>query len=161
MNHFRLIAKVAILFLAVAFSLANAANVRSFSVDALSWRELTFNLGNGQRFSGSLSIGGGGNDIEFWVKDPTGATILNWGRVYSGRSFEFTANKDGAYTLHFDNSFSWFSSRTVHLTYDIHAPLIFGFEPLVFAAIVTLILLGAVAAIAPKLRRKHGPKIQQ
>ncbi len=117
-KHFQLKAVVIILLLSAMFSLANAAHVESIQADALSTSMLTVNLKSGQRFSESLSIsGGGGNDIDFWVTDPVGATIVNLGRVSQGRSFEFTANKNKAYTLYFGNTFSWFSSKTVYLTY--------------------------------------------
>jgi hypothetical protein len=84
---------------------------------------LTFNLDSGDEFSGSLSIsGGGGNDIDFWVTDPQGTTILNKGRVSQGTTFEFTAQMSGAYTLYFGNTFSLFSSKTVSLSYDVSTP---------------------------------------
>jgi hypothetical protein len=136
--------------------MARAANVHTINVDVLSWYTLTYNLNNGQRFSGSLSITGGSNDINFWVTDPVGTTILGLGRVTQGRSFEFTAQKDGAYILHFDNSFSWFATKTVTLTYDIGSPTVLGLDPfalIIILAVAALIIIGAVGYNQERKRR--------
>jgi hypothetical protein len=142
------------LSLIILSSFANAANVRTVQVNALSWVTLTYNLDGGQTFSGSLSITGGGNDIDFWVTDPEGTTILGLGRITQGRSFEFTAQKNGAYILHFDNSFSWFTAKTVTLTYNIGTPTISGFDPLVLIAIVAIIALIILGAVVYNQQRK-------
>lgn len=161
-KHFQLKAVVVILLLSAMFSLANAAHVESIQVDALSTSMLTVNLKSGQKFSGSLSIsGGGGNDIDFWVTDPVGATIVNLGRVSQGSSFEFTANKDGAYTLHFGNTFSWFSSKTVYLTYDVGAPPILGLDPFILIAIVAVVLILVAAIVAIGYSRRKAQKTIQ
>lgn len=136
--------------------MARAAYVHTVHVDALSWATVTHNLNNGQRFSGSLSITGGGNDIDFWVTDPEGTTILGLGRVAQGRSFEFTAQKNGAYILHFDNSFSWFTAKTVTLTYEIGSPAVFGLDPfalIITLAVAALIIIGAVGYNQQRKRR--------
>jgi hypothetical protein len=143
-----------VLSLIILSSLANAANVRTVQVNALSWVTLTYNLNSGQTFSGSLSITGGGNDIDFWVTDPEGTIILGLGRITQGRSFEFTAQKNGAYILHFDNSFSWFTAKTVTLTYNIGTSTIFGFDPLVLIAIVAIIALIILGAVVHNQQRK-------
>jgi hypothetical protein len=161
MKHFCLRALLLILLSVTVFSIANASEVEVVQVNVLSTRTLIFNLNSGQRFSGSLAISGGaGNDIDFWVTDSVGATILNLGRVSQGNSFEFTANEDGAYTLHFGNTFSLFTAKTVNLTYDIKAPLIFGLDPYVFIVIilVAIILVGALVAVAYRQGRKATQK---
>jgi len=145
-----------VLSLIILSSLANAANVRTVQVNALSWVTLTYNLNSGQTFSGSLSITGGGNGIDFWVTDPEGTTILGLGRVAQGRSFEFTAQKNGAYILHFDNSFSWFTAKTVTLTYEIGSPAVFGLDPfalIIILAVAALIIIGAVGYNQQRKRR--------
>jgi hypothetical protein len=142
--------------LSVVSPMARAANVHTVHVDALSWATVTYNLSNGQRFLGSLSITGGGNDIDFWVTDPEGTTILGFGRVAQGRSFEFTAQKNGAYILHFDNSFSWFTAKTVTLTYEIGSPAVFGLDPfalIIILAVAALIIIGAVGYNQQRKRR--------
>lgn len=58
------------------------------------------------KFTSSLSISSGtSNDIDLWITDPLGNTIVNLGRISQGTTFEFTAQKSGVYTFHFDNSF--------------------------------------------------------
>ncbi len=53
---------------------------------------LVYNLNNGDKFTRSFSIsGGGGDDIVFWVIDPQGTTVLNLGGVSQGTTLEFTA----------------------------------------------------------------------
>lgn len=148
---------IAILSLTVAFSLANASSVETVQVGPLSQQTLIFNLDSGQKFSGSLSISGGsGNDIDFWVTDPTGTTILNLGRVSQGTSFDFTAQASGAYTFYFDNSFSLLTTKTVSLTYDIGLPSVLGidFWQFLIIAIVVIILLIVIVAMAVSLSRR-------
>ncbi|MCJ7761543.1 emp24/gp25L/p24 family protein [Candidatus Bathyarchaeota archaeon] len=156
-----------ILFLISTFSLARASNVEVVSVGPLATRTLTFNLNQGQRFSGSLSISGGsGNDIDFWVTNSVGATILNLGRVSQGRQFAFTADRDGGYTLHFGNTFSLISTKTVTLTYDValdwSAPMVLGISPYSLLAIVlaTVIIVVGVLVIV-RISRKDKQKITQ
>jgi hypothetical protein len=156
---------MAILFLTIGFSLARASSIETVQVGALSEQMLVFNLKRGQKFTGSLAISGGsGNDINFWVADPQGTTILNLGRVSQGKSFDFTAQSSGAYTFHFDNSFSLLSSKTVSLTYDIGLPSIFGIDLGTFLIIigVVVILLFMIVALAVALnRRKRTAKTNQ
>ncbi|HEV2227074.1 MAG TPA: emp24/gp25L/p24 family protein [Nitrososphaerales archaeon] len=98
----------------------NAATVQNCNAPAGSQCTLTFNLNNGDKVSGSVSItGGGANDVDFFVTNPSGAQIYNAGRVNSGTSFSFTADASGAYILHFDNSFSLLSDKMVTVSYDV------------------------------------------
>jgi len=155
---------VAILSLTVAFSLVNASSVETVQVSPLSEQMLTFNLNTGQKFTGSLAISGGGEDINFRVVDPSGAAIVNLGRVTSGANFDFTAQESGAYTLHFDNSFSLFSTKTVSLTYDIGLPSVLGidFGQFLIIIVVIVVLLFVIAALAVALnRRKKASKTNQ
>lgn len=113
-------AMVTILCMVILTSIAYATQTESTTVNAGEQRIMTFNLNEGDKFSGSLSItGGGGNDVDFWVTDPNGNTIVNSGRVSQGRTFDFTAQRNGAYSLHLDNGFSIFSSKYVSVSYDI------------------------------------------
>jgi hypothetical protein len=41
--------------------------------------------------------------ILIWVTDPIDNRILDFGKIYQGTDFEFTAERDGAHTLNFDN----------------------------------------------------------
>jgi len=129
-----------VLLLTVIISCANATEVETVTVEPLTKRMLIFDLDKEYKFSGSLSISGGtNNDIDFWVTNPSGNTIVNLGRISQGTTFEITAQESGAYTFHFDNTFSLFSSKTVTLSYDISRPSPLGIA--VFT-ILGLLLLG-------------------
>jgi hypothetical protein len=149
----------------VAFSFVKASSVETVQVGALSEQMLIFNLSNGQKFTGSLAISGGsGNDIDFWITEPQGTTILNLGRVSQGRSFDFTAQASGAYTFHFSNGFSLISSKTVSLTYDVGLPSIFGIDLgqfLIIIGVVVILLVVIVALVVALNRRKRTSKTNQ
>ena len=119
-------------------------------------------MNNGVKLTGSLAISGGsGNDIDFWVTDPLGATILNLGRVHQGATFEFTSQKSGAYTFHFGNTFSLLSSKTVNLTYDVGIS-VFGIDLVTFLVIIAVILAIMLVILAIVLsRRKRKSKVNQ
>lgn len=146
----------AILLSVVAFSFVKASSVETVQVGALSEEMVTFNLDGGQKFTGSLSISGGGNDIDFWVTDPQGTKILDYGRVTQGKTFDFTAQASGAYTLHFGNTFSLFTGKTVYLTYDVGLSSVFGFDigQLLIIIGVVVILLIVIMALAVALRHR-------
>ena len=136
-----------VLLLTIVISCANATKVRTVQVEPLTKRMLIFDLDKGDKISGSLSISGGANDdIDFWITNPDGNTIVNLGRISQGTSFEFTAQESGAYTFHFDNTFSWFSSKTVSLSYDISipAPLDIGWTLIIIGVllIASVIIIG-------------------
>ncbi len=130
------------------------SQVQQFSVDpgySLLW---TANLSEGDKFSGSFSISGGsGNDINFWITDPTGGVILNQGRISQGTSFAFTAATSGGYVLHFDNSFSLFSGKAVTLTYDITSSI----ATILTVALLVVIVVGSGAGLFYlRVRKKKG-----
>jgi len=156
---------VTILFLVLALSLASASQVKVIQVSPLTEQMLIFNLDSGQKFTGSLAISGGsGNDIDFWITDPQGTTILNLGRVSQGRSFDFTAQASGAYTFHFGNTFSLLSSKTVNLTYDVGLPAIFGMDLgtlLIIVGVIVALLLVILALAVALRRRKRTSKNNQ
>ncbi len=117
-----------------------AAEVETITVEALSEETRTYNINNGQEFSGSLSVSGGlADNIIFSVKAPNGTEIRNLGSVSEGTEFDFLADQDGAYTLVFSNV--GLVSRTVNLTYEIKTLTIAGLDG-------TQILIAAFAVIA-------------
>jgi len=141
----------AILFIAIS-SCASATIVRTLQVSPLTKKMLIVSLDAGENFSGSISISGGANnDIDFWITDPHGSVVLNLGRVKQGTSFQFYAQESGAYTLHFGNTFSWFSTKTVSLSFDVSYDIgsltkAYGdFFWLVLGVIITSVFLGSVA----------------
>jgi ribosomal protein L40E len=143
-------------------TLVSAAQVESFTVGPLQRYSLIMNLDAGDRVWGSVSVSGGsGNDIDFRVTDPVGAVIRNYGRVRYGASFDFTASREGAYTLIFDNTFSIFSSKQISVTYNVEAPFIppitgaGGSSTWLVLILALVIIIVAVAAVeSGKERRK-------
>jgi ribosomal protein L40E len=147
-------------FLILGFCVVTfASQVETSNVSPMSETTLTFNLQGGQTFSGSLSItGGSSNDINFHVTNPQGATIVNSGRVSGGTSFSFTAESAGAYTLHFDNSFSLFSSKIVVTTYDVSLSKVGGVDLtliLVLVGVVIIALIAIFSLVAISNRKKN------
>ena len=143
---------ITVLLIFVFSGVASASEVKTTSVPAGYVSTLTLNLQKGQTLSGSLSISGGsGNDVDFHVTNPQGSTIIDRGRVSGGTSFSFTADSDGAYTLHFDNSFSLFSSKEVRTTYDVSSPYvpnIGGTDLSVILLIVGIISVALIVIVA-------------
>jgi len=139
---------ITVLVLASVISYANAAQVEVINVDPLTKKMLIANLNQGVRFSGSLSISGGANnDINFWITNPHGTVVVNLGRVNNGGLFDFTAQESGAYTLHFDNGFSWFSSKVVTLSFDTSydiGEVLSSFDPILL--IVIGVMIGIIIA---------------
>ena len=58
-------------------------------------------------------------DIDLIVLDPTGSEIGHWDRVESHSGIQKTAEHDGIYTLIFDNSFSFFTPKSVQVDYRV------------------------------------------
>ena len=83
-------------------------------------RNLEFDLVVGENFIGSFTVSGGiGNDIKFWVSSPQGKQIILQQDVTKEKSFSFTADQNGPYTLFFDNSFETELQKKITLTYEI------------------------------------------
>jgi hypothetical protein len=120
-NKFVFSALAAIVFLVIVPSFTYTAQTSvTLNVDVLSSRVLIFNLNENVTFSGSFSVKGGiGNDVDFYVTNPYGSRIVDLGRVSQQTKFEFITQDRGAYTLRFDNSFSWLNPKIITLTYDI------------------------------------------
>lgn len=126
-------------------SFAFATETATKTVPAGNDGMMIFNLDEGDKFSGSLSISGGsGNDIDFYVTDPHGSRIVNLGRVSQGTSFDFSAQDSGAYTLHFDNGFSLFSSKVVSLSFDVESPILPNADNFILWIIAGAVIIGVV-----------------
>jgi hypothetical protein len=138
--------------LLVVTSVVHAAEVETITIEALNEENLTYNLNNGQEFSGSLSISGGlADNIIFAVKAPNGTQIVNLGSVSEGTEFDFLADQDGAYTLVFTNA--GLVSRTVNLTYEINTLTIAGLDGtqiLIAAFLVILVIVIGIVVIFKK-----------
>jgi ribosomal protein L40E len=153
-----------LLICVITFATVYASEVQTVTIDPLSQTTLTFNLNEGQKFSGSLSItGGSDNDINFWITDPFGNRIVDSGRVSGGRSFEFTTIGDGAYTLHFDNTL-WLTTKTLTLTYEVTAQETpdTSIPTIILGLVILTVVLSAVAVAyyAIKMSSSRREKIQ-
>ena len=134
-----------------------AAQVETITVDPLGGEEtLTFNLNNGQKFSGSLSVSGGiADSIIFSVQAPNGTKIIELTSVSEGTEFEFMAEKDGAYTLVFENPLA-LNSKTVNLTYEIETLTIAGLDGtqiLIVAFFVIAVIVVGIFIIFKKAKQ--------
>ena len=101
-------------------------------------------------------MGGAGNDINFFVTDPKGNSILRYDRA-TRTSFSFTASMTGTYVLHFDNSFSIISSKSVTLSHRI-SRAIFGIPQDIFLISVGVIAIVIVIMIVTVVVRKKRVK---
>ena len=98
--------------------------------------------------------GGSGNDVNFYVTDPDGNTILRYDKA-SHTSFSFTATKPGTYTLFISiNSFSIISSKSVILEYSVKT-LIFGIPEDIFYLILAIILIALIIIIIATVLKRH------
>ncbi len=124
----------------------NVLETSIIEIPAGTSRIVPISLNQWDKVTVSLSVSGGwGNDIDFWVENPSDETILDLGRVSGSASSEFSASQTGTYELYLSNSFSIFSSKTVTLTYDvIRTP----FTPIVMNLIyIATIVIAVVAGI--------------
>lgn len=107
---------IALTLIFAATPIVWAASVEVIDVRAGDEHISVLNLNNKDVVNGSISITSVGRNIYFWITDPQGTKIFDYGLVTVDASFQFTANGGGAYSLHFDNRFS--SSRTITLSYS-------------------------------------------
>lgn len=149
------------LILATPIAIVYAATVQQCNVAAGSQCTLSFNLNSGDQVSGSISItGGSGNDVNFYVTNPTGGQIYNAGRASGGTSFSFTSDSSGAYILHFDNSFSILTSNQVTISYDVSSSGSGGipeFSPQFLAVTVTILVVAASYLILRRVQLGKAP----
>lgn len=135
------------LFLVLDSYIANAVS-RTIHVEAGRKETESIHLKVDTVVSGKLSvIGESENEIDFYVSDPDGKIILPKERV-SVKNFRFKAAKDGAYVLHFDNTFSA-ESKAVTYNYD-YRRYIFGMPQENFLVFLVMIVatIGLVLFVA-------------
>jgi len=152
--------KTDIVFLCVlllSISAVCAVEVETITVDPLAEETRTYNLNNGQQFSGSLSVSGGlADSIIFSVRAPNGTKIVDTTSVSGGTEFEFMADQDGAYTLVFENPLA-LNAKTVNLTYDIETVTIAGLDGtqiLMVAFLVIVVIVVGIVVIFKKGKAK-------
>jgi hypothetical protein len=129
------------------------AGTETFTVSPLQEVVRTAGLSEGDKVSGSITVSGGtGNDIDFYVTDFNGNTIRRYDRA-TQTSFSFTASTTGTYTMHFDNKFSIFSSKSVTLDYTV-SEAILGLAPEVFLLLVFIIVIVVLSIVVFALKRR-------
>jgi len=145
-----------VFLLALLIPLAYADEVKTLNVDAGHEMIFTINLSGGMNVKGSISVtGDSGDDIDFWISDPTGNKISGLGRVSQGTQFEFTANQDGAYSLHFDNSFSLLSTKNVIITYEATIAGMDATQMFILTFLVVVIIVVGIVVILKKGKKKR------
>lgn len=154
--HHRRKMSTAILLLLLITFVVHAIQVETVQVSPFLDQKLLFDLDSGLRLTGSFSVKGGNNDINFKVTDPVGNTIIDLGRVTGGTSFEFTINRDGNYTVIFNNSFSTLASKTITMSYDIRYTF-FGVDllDLLLMIVIILVVCFALAGVLYFWSRKN------
>ncbi|MEJ2242099.1 MAG: emp24/gp25L/p24 family protein [Candidatus Bathyarchaeota archaeon] len=145
-----------ILLLSYLVSINFAAEVETFNVDAGNENIFTLSLHAGMNVEGTISVtGGNGNDIDFWITDPSGNIVLDAERVSQETHFDFAANENGKYNLHFNNSFSILSTKNVVITYEITISGLNGTQLLLLAILVAAIIVVGIVIILKKGKKEN------
>jgi hypothetical protein len=125
----------------------------SFTLQPLKEHTITLDLKETDSVSGSFStVSNDETGVNFYITDPYNNTILCYDNVLQ-RSFSFTAEVDGSHQLHFDNSLSASSRKTVSLNYEItHYIMGMPQEQFLFILIAAVALIGLVlfAVLMPR-----------
>jgi hypothetical protein len=144
----------------------HASTTDVFDVTAGNSGYVPLTLNVGQYVSGSFSVTGDAFDqaIAFWVGDPKGTRIIDYGMVYSGEAeFNFTADQDGTYFLGFFNVPTQYNvSKTVTVTYDVTSPEVSGPDYVFISAVVAVVLgLLLVFIFIAYDRRRSKPPVRE
>ncbi len=97
----------------------NTSQEVNFTLAPSAKHTIAVEIKEGHRVSGSFSVSGKETYIDFYIKDPAGGLAYGVTRAQGGLSFEAQAGTTGLYTLYFDNSFSFGSSRDISLRYQV------------------------------------------
>ena len=157
-DHLKRGTKVWILSLIIFLCLVTLAySTETFTVPPFQEVIRTIGLKEGDTVTGSIvASGGSGNDINFRVTDPNDNTILRYDRV-TQTSFSFSSSTTGTYTMHFDNSFSWVSSKSIVLDYVVKSPIL-GVPQDTFYLILGVIIIAIVVSIIIVVLRRSKKK---
>lgn len=125
----------------------------SFTVQPLKTHIVTLSLHETDSVSGSFSVvSDDETGVNFFVTDPYNNTILRYENILH-KSFSFTAETDGNYQLHFDNSISDVHRKTISLNYNVTS-YIMGMpqEQFLFLVIAAVALIGIMlyAVLMPR-----------
>jgi len=103
------------------------------------WVYTIYNVKKDEIVHIEFSVSGGSNDIDFYIKDPSGGYIYGPLRVYNGLSYEFKATESGNYEFVFDNTFSLATTKRVSINAYIKTMPYLG---LVYVGGVLIIISG-------------------
>lgn len=145
---------LSVLFTSFAYATESETFTLATNTDAF-W---TFNLHEGSRVTGSISIQGGTqNDLAVWVTDPVGANVLNLGVVRQECSIDFVANQSGAHRLYFNNGGGALADgeKIVSVSYNIENPS----RLVMVAGVVLAIVAGVLVIIGYYVRRKKTARL--
>jgi hypothetical protein len=142
------LAVLSIILLSAVITMVYASE--TFTVPNLSQSSKTIYLGDSDSVSGTVSVSGGsGNDINFYVTDANGKTVLSYSHV-THTDFSFTATWAGSYKMTFDNTFSLLSGKSVTLSYSVQTGIL-GMSQSTFFGIIGVVAV--LAVIGYVLRR--------
>ncbi len=125
----------------------------NFTVQPLNTHTIALSLHETDSVSGSFSVvSDDETGVNFFVIDPYNSTILRYDNILH-KSFSFTAETDGNYQLHFDNTISDVHRKTVSLNYNVTS-YIMGMpqEQFLFIVIAAVALIGIMlyAVLMPR-----------
>lgn len=144
-----------LIILLLSIETISAEDIEIISVTAGGKSTFIIDLEDGQKFWSTISINGGSeNDIDFFVQNPKGITIIDLGRISQGDSFEFTAEENGSYVLNFENDFSTISSKVITLTFKTSLIPIAGIDPILLLAIIVVVIILLILVIVYERSRK-------
>jgi hypothetical protein len=159
--------KLNALVLCLIFLLCPVVSVQGSEIFTVPYRQentRTVELKNGDIVTGFLNVSREDytyyRDINFYVTNPDGNTILRYDRTQTV-NFTFTATLTGTYVMHFDNSYEYNYDKTVELDYTVKSPEKPATLPDIFYIILAVIVIGVVIVITVVLllrRRKTNPK---
>lgn len=125
----------------------------SFTVQPLKTHTIALSLQETDSVFGSFSVvSDDETGVNFFATDPYNKTVLRYDNILQ-KSFSFTAETDGNYQLHFDNSISDVCGKTVSLNYNV-TRYIMGMpqEQFLFIVIAAVALIGIMlyAVLMPR-----------
>lgn len=93
-----------------------------FKIDPRRTHEERISLRRGARLDVSFKIVDNDVRFSFWMDSPIKQAIIKPDRVRSNYQFTFVAAQDGEYSLSFDNTYSFFKTKNIELSYSITEP---------------------------------------
>ncbi len=138
------VALILFIFAATLATHGADATTAHFTVPSQSEATRTLDLEQDDRVAvGFTVVGESTNELNFYITDPYGNTILRYDEV-GQKSFSFQASTPGIYVLHFDNSHS-LEKKTVMLNYDIQHYILGIPQTLFFVLVIAVVSVVGIA----------------